>query len=187
MISTSIHEVGRPGDGNLAEHDRRAALTTHQKTAGEESMVERNEQGWRARAACRAVDPETFFPAAKAGVARDRQVARAKRVCRRCPVQASCLRWAMDALPHGIAGGMTEDERRRSRRAAVRRAKRAEVRAAEQRPERHRSDRAEVIAAGRAAIADGMPREEIARSMGVTRRTVDRWAAMTPPSTGGGR
>ncbi|MEU9821749.1 helix-turn-helix domain-containing protein [Pseudonocardia alni] len=51
-----------------------------------------------------------------------------------------------------------------------------------------RTDRAHIIAAGRAALAEGVDREEIARTLGVTRRTVDRWAAtVTASIIGGGR
>lgn len=71
---------------------------------------------WRERAACRTADPELFFPAAEAGPALARQVADAKRVCGVCSVRAECLTWALDALPYGIAGGLTEDERRGLRR-----------------------------------------------------------------------
>jgi WhiB family transcriptional regulator, redox-sensing transcriptional regulator len=75
-------------------------------------------RGWRDRAACRDVDvdAELFFPTAEAGPARDAQVAAAKAVCARCPVRAECLTEALLRIPHGIAGGLTEHERRRLRR-----------------------------------------------------------------------
>lgn len=150
-------------------------------------MVERDDDRWRARAACRSVDPDTFFPTAETGTAHDRQVARAKRVCRRCPVQAACRDWAIDDLPHGVAGGLTEDERRRARRATARRIRRAERRRAVETAPVLRTDRAPVIAAGRAALAAGVDRDDIARALGVTRRTVDRWAAAAAVVAGGGR
>jgi WhiB family redox-sensing transcriptional regulator len=40
-------------------------------------------------AACRDKDPEIFFPTA-VGVAGQRQVAEAERICRACPVQEQC-------------------------------------------------------------------------------------------------
>jgi hypothetical protein len=73
---------------------------------------------WRDRAACRGGgDPERFFPSAETGPAYEAQVAAAKAVCTACPVRAECLTWALTELPYGIAGGMTEDERRRHRAA----------------------------------------------------------------------
>jgi WhiB family redox-sensing transcriptional regulator len=71
---------------------------------------------WRARAACRDVDPEVFSPVAEAGPVLAAQVAQAKAVCAGCPVRAECLAYALEALPYGIAGGLTEDERRGLRR-----------------------------------------------------------------------
>lgn len=150
-------------------------------------MVERDDDRWRARAACRSVDPDTFFPTAETGAAHHRQVARAKRVCRRCPVQTACRDWAIDDLPHGVAGGLTEDERRRARRAKTRRARRAELRPSVAPAPVLRTDRAPVISAGRAALAAGVDRDDIARTLGVTRRTVDRWAAAGAVVAGGGR
>ncbi len=78
---------------------------------------------WRHRAACRSVDPEVFFPASVAGPAFRTRVEVAKAVCSGCPVREACLSWALSALPDGIAGGMTEGERRteRGRRARARR------------------------------------------------------------------
>jgi Transcription factor WhiB len=77
---------------------------------------------WLARAICVGVDPELFFPAAEEGPARARQEAAAKAVCARCPVRAQCREWALTELPHGVAGGLSEDERR-----AVRAARRGAV------------------------------------------------------------
>jgi hypothetical protein len=58
------------------------------------------------------VDPELFFPVAEAGPVLDAHVATAKTVCARCPVRAECLAEALARIPYGIAGGLTEDERR---------------------------------------------------------------------------
>ena len=84
---------------------------------------------WRSRAACLGTDPELFFPVAETGPLYDAQVAAAKHVCARCPVATECLAEAMARIPYGIAGGLTEDERRtvtRSRRASVVGAERAD-------------------------------------------------------------
>ncbi|WP_130293320.1 WhiB family transcriptional regulator [Pseudonocardia sediminis] len=138
--------------------------------------------GWRARAACLSVDPELFFPAAENGVAHARQVARAKRVCGRCPVRDECLAWAIESLPHGIAGGTTAGERRVARTTRPARCVSAcrdsagfhVPVGAQQIPSRRRSP---IVAAGKAALAGGAPRAQVAVEFGVSRRTVDRWAA----------
>ena len=65
---------------------------------------------WMARGACRGTDPELFFPIAVTGAAAD-QVRSAKAVCGRCEVLAHCLSYALRALPHGIWGGTTREER----------------------------------------------------------------------------
>jgi WhiB family redox-sensing transcriptional regulator len=67
---------------------------------------------WRADAACRDVDPELFFPDGDIRSARA-QLKTAKLICRRCPVSATCLNWALaSGQEAGIWGGLTEDERR---------------------------------------------------------------------------
>jgi hypothetical protein len=78
------------------------------------------EGDFRHAAACRAVDPEVFFPAADSGPGYTAAVRSAKAVCAGCPVREQCLSWALSSLPDGIAGGMTEQERRTER---VRRAR----------------------------------------------------------------
>jgi len=67
---------------------------------------------WRAAAACRSADPETFFPEGRSGPAL-RESAKAKLICGTCPVRAPCLDWALDhGAAFGIWGGFAEDERR---------------------------------------------------------------------------
>jgi WhiB family redox-sensing transcriptional regulator len=67
---------------------------------------------WQRRAACRDEDPELFFPTSPAAAA----IWSARAVCRRCPVEGDCLRWALDTgQDHGVWGGMTEEERRDAR------------------------------------------------------------------------
>lgn len=71
---------------------------------------------WLDRAACRDVDPEIFFPTG-AGELADRQLVRAKAICRRCPVRPECLRSAQfHASGDGVWGGLDADERRELRR-----------------------------------------------------------------------
>jgi WhiB family redox-sensing transcriptional regulator len=78
---------------------------------------DRVDASWRDHAACRFAAPELFFPAGTTGVALD-EIEAAKAVCKACPVQDACLRFAFETKQEdGIWGGTTEDERRRLRRA----------------------------------------------------------------------
>ena len=71
---------------------------------------------WRHRAACRDEDPELFFPVGTSGPVL-LQITEAKAVCRRCPVSAECLNWALaSGQDAGVWGGMSEDERRALKR-----------------------------------------------------------------------
>lgn len=72
--------------------------------------------GWRQHAACLTEDPELFFPIGTTGPA-IRQAEQARAICRRCPVVAPCLTWALETgVEHGVWGAQTEDERRALRR-----------------------------------------------------------------------
>lgn len=82
--------------------------------------------GWSARAACRGMDTELFFPS-KGNV---QQVQEAKAVCYGCPVREDCLEEALSFEGNkdfGILGGLDEVERsairRRRQRAAMRMAR----------------------------------------------------------------
>lgn len=67
---------------------------------------------WWHLAACRDCDPEIFFPTGRTGPVWQ-EVERALAVCRPCPVQASCLDWALrTGQDSGVWGGMTENDRR---------------------------------------------------------------------------
>jgi WhiB family redox-sensing transcriptional regulator len=67
---------------------------------------------WWESAACLEADPELFFPVATRGPGQD-EIARAKEVCATCRVRRQCLQYALATRqPHGVWGGMTEDERR---------------------------------------------------------------------------
>ena len=72
-----------------------------------------HDPAWMTRAACRAVDPEMFFP--DHGNA---STAAAKRVCRQCDVGRECLQTALSHDERGVWGGMTERERRKIKRRA---------------------------------------------------------------------
>jgi WhiB family transcriptional regulator, redox-sensing transcriptional regulator len=81
--------------------------------------------GWHRSAACKTADPELFFGADYEDPATRlfRETA-ALDVCAACPVTNACLNDAL-AVPgprdHGIAGGMTENDRARYRRTLTRR------------------------------------------------------------------
>ncbi|MBC3191688.1 WhiB family transcriptional regulator [Pseudonocardia sp. C8] len=122
---------------------------------------------WRARAACTHVDPEIFFPTAGRGPHQDRQIARARAVCTRCPVREDCLRFARAWLPYGIAAGMTAGERQRVLRKESHRDE----------PRRPAHARSAVIAAGRDALRSGASVREVADRFNVSERTVERWSS----------
>ncbi|MBW0091520.1 WhiB family transcriptional regulator [Pseudonocardia sp. KRD-184] len=146
-------------------------------------------EDFRHRAACRSVDPEIFFPTAVAGPEFEAQVSLAKTVCEGCPVREHCLTWALTHQPDGIAGAMTEHERRQElARRRVRRRGRLPRPRTPQRPVS--ATRAEVAEAGRAAIAAGMSVRDAAGELLVSVRTAGRWARAihrtTSPQVGKG-
>jgi WhiB family redox-sensing transcriptional regulator len=57
-------------------------------------QVARPPADWRLAAACRDLDPDSFFPAGNVGPA-DTQTAEAQRICLTCPVRSPCLDWAI--------------------------------------------------------------------------------------------
>lgn len=67
---------------------------------------------WMEDAACRGADPELWFPVGY-GEPSKVQTQQAKAVCRRCPVEKTCLTWAIrTGQQDGIWGGRTPEERR---------------------------------------------------------------------------
>jgi WhiB family transcriptional regulator, redox-sensing transcriptional regulator len=80
-----------------------------------------NTLAWMSHGACRGEDPALFFPLGESETSL-RQVARARAICRRCPVLTTCLRDAMDTGQQGIWGATTDDERRAMRQTARRHA-----------------------------------------------------------------
>jgi WhiB family transcriptional regulator, redox-sensing transcriptional regulator len=71
------------------------------------------------RGACRHEDPELFFPVGSTGPAL-LQAARAKAVCAGCPVRIDCLDYAIETgQSAGVWGGVSEEERRAIRSAAL--------------------------------------------------------------------
>ncbi|MGN7133561.1 WhiB family transcriptional regulator [Rhodococcoides corynebacterioides] len=77
---------------------------------------------WQMHGACRGVDSSVFFhPDGERGRARAQREARAKEMCRECPVLRQCRSHALAVNePYGIWGGLSEAERdalaRRTRR-----------------------------------------------------------------------
>lgn len=146
-------------------------------------MVEREKvpgegRGWRIRAACRGTDGEMFFPTAQDGLALERAEAAAKRVCAGCPVKAQCAAWALDALPFGVAGGLGEAERAELRRNGRPANRPRRTPPTLPKPVQSRGGRvSNQREAGSAALAQGRGRDDVATECGVSRRTVDRWAA----------
>ncbi|MGO4256601.1 WhiB family transcriptional regulator [Marmoricola sp. RAF53] len=77
-------------------------------------------QAWDAEAACLEEDPELFFPVSRTARAAE-QLAEARAVCRRCPVQAPCLEFALrTGAEEGVWGGLDPDARRQLRRMRTR-------------------------------------------------------------------
>ena len=63
---------------------------------------------WMAEGNCRLHPPATFFPSDGVGVDR------ARKICKDCPVLATCLDFALEErIEHGVWGGCSERERRR--------------------------------------------------------------------------
>jgi len=68
---------------------------------------------WRERAACRAVDPELFFPVGTSPGAMT-QASRAGAVCQTCAVREPCLEFAVDTgQVDGVWGGLYDVALRR--------------------------------------------------------------------------
>ena len=75
-----------------------------------------DQEDWRARASCRSIDPDLFFPVGATGMALD-QIDQAKAVCRACEARPACLEFALATNQEaGVWGGTSEDERRKLRR-----------------------------------------------------------------------
>jgi WhiB family redox-sensing transcriptional regulator len=78
---------------------------------GEYALLERNFK-WMDDAACKGVDTSVFHP--ERGGNRF-SVQKAKQYCYKCPVYKECMRFAIvNGINHGIWGGLTPEERRRT-------------------------------------------------------------------------
>jgi WhiB family transcriptional regulator, redox-sensing transcriptional regulator len=66
-----------------------------------------NRDGWMAAASCKDRDSALFFPSDGMGVLE------AQTICSACPVQSSCLSYALDnGIVFGVWGGVSERGRR---------------------------------------------------------------------------
>jgi len=70
---------------------------------------------WRQDAACADLHPDLHHPVGDT-LAAQAQADVARAVCHSCPVMDECREWALDNLADGVAGGLTEKERRTIRR-----------------------------------------------------------------------
>nr|WP_165827536.1 WhiB family transcriptional regulator [Mycolicibacterium sp. GF69] len=70
---------------------------------------------WQLHAKCRGLPTEMFFASdGERGERRAAREERAKKVCRSCPVQRECLRYALTSVEAwGVWGAMTPRERER--------------------------------------------------------------------------
>lgn len=116
---------------------------------------------WKAKASCAGADRDLFFP----GRGENDRINAAKAICASCPVRVECLDFALaNRELFGIWGGTTEKERRRLRarrqpgRPAVEESRRRTVR----------------------AMATRLTSVEIARELGLSRRTVARYLDESP-------
>jgi WhiB family redox-sensing transcriptional regulator len=75
-------------------------------------------RNWRVDALCAHEDPELFFPVGTKGPSRE-QVARAKAVCNRCPVQQDCRKDSLNET-HGVWAGEDRESERQGRKVSVR-------------------------------------------------------------------
>jgi WhiB family redox-sensing transcriptional regulator len=77
--------------------------------------VQRVDDLWQAKAACRGPQASVFFPPShfERKDEKEAREARAKAICTACPVRRPCLDYALRIRePHGIWGGLNEVERK---------------------------------------------------------------------------
>lgn len=78
-------------------------------------MVEARLGDWQLMGLCRGNHSHLFFPPStfERKEERERREIRAKAICQVCPVQSSCVNYALDIRePYGIWGGTTETDRK---------------------------------------------------------------------------
>lgn len=77
-----------------------------------------------------AADDDRFSSAEVAAAVAAPKVEAAKAICAACPIEASCLAWALRTRARGVLGGTTGEERHRMLRSVRRRARYAEAKTA---------------------------------------------------------
>ena len=111
---TCGHEIPRRGSGQPQYLKRRfCSLSCRRQTPKKRTrrtIGQPVDISWQPRAACRDQDPELFFSDHHSLPDRDR-VARARLICRTCPVKDACLADALATDAYGIWGNTTRDER----------------------------------------------------------------------------
>lgn len=71
---------------------------------------------WQDLGSCRDSDPSLFFPVGTTGPA-VAMIEKAVAICSTCPVQETCLQYALETNQEsGVWGGYPEEDRRRLRR-----------------------------------------------------------------------
>jgi WhiB family transcriptional regulator, redox-sensing transcriptional regulator len=88
--------VADDGCGRQAGH-KHAVLVEFARLLGPE-FAQHHE--WRARAACRGMDPSLWFPR------RGQDLGALRTTCRVCPVRPECLQFALDGGAPSYAGGI---------------------------------------------------------------------------------
>ncbi|MFI5044391.1 MAG: WhiB family transcriptional regulator [Acidimicrobiales bacterium] len=77
--------------------------------------AQQSPDAWQIKAACRGPQAAVFFPPPQFERKADRleRERRAKAICAECVAKQECLQYALDIRePHGIWGGLNENERR---------------------------------------------------------------------------
>lgn len=60
-------------------------------------MIQPNDDSeWMAEGLCRQIGSNLWFPDSNIPAENKKQATKAKRMCRRCPVTETCLRWALE-------------------------------------------------------------------------------------------
>jgi WhiB family transcriptional regulator, redox-sensing transcriptional regulator len=73
-----------------------------------------DDRRWMERAVCRGETHLFFPPHAERPQARERREAKARLLCKSCPVQVQCLWYARLNREYGFWGGESEDQRSRA-------------------------------------------------------------------------